>query len=482
MKGKGKDFTKNIMKIMVHETINVFSSFRSKSPATVEPLYRIAFASLPNSNTFLTIYDKKFRMAKGFCEISLKFAPKNFSSRLENYASWKQVQVGDIFIVTEPFDVLEMMKGAKWKKIVDFLADDTGKKSPVLTDIAKATIIPFGNQRLNNHGIILTNSGSGKSTTFENVTGFEPATDVSEAGMFGTAEQGAKGGYRARAGFLDGDGIAIFDEFPEYDYTVVNRMLNYLESGRTSRILVVPIECIGNKTVIFLGNYDSLNEGEFIKSIVGLATGKALDRVGRRFAHIVFDELNTLSKEPIDEKKMLECRMIVRYAIDFAKPKIDKVFDKCRDWMGVLDEDYKKDVMEISDLCKDTRAKDFLRGCAIQSPRLKCSAVKRSLIEHLDKLILLPFKEAWEKFVEPDIKVFYERFKRYNLDSYYNFKYDKVIYFKKEFKEGMTEAELQALADKIGVSLRTIYRWKSIPDKRFNPWKEVKENEGSWKN
>jgi hypothetical protein len=461
--------------------LNVFSSFRSKSPATVEPLYRIAFATLPNSNTFLTVYDERFRINKGLCEVALNFAPKNFASKLENYASWKPAQAGDIFIVTEPFDVEEMMKGLKWGKILNFLVDDTGMKSPVLTDIAKSVLIPSPDQRVNNHSIILTNSNTGKSTTFENITGSEPATDVSEAGMFGSAEQSGKG-FRAIVGFLDGEGTAIFDEFPEYEKTVVNRMLNYLESGRTSRMLVVPVECVGSKTVVFLGNYDNLNEGQFIKSVMGLATGKALDRVGRRFAHVIFDELNTLTKKPIDEQKMLESRMIVRYAVDFAQPMIDKVFKKSKVWARAIDEEYKKDVLEMAELCRDDRAKDFLHGCSIQSPRLKCAAVKRAVIEHLDKLILLPFKEAYEKFIKPDFENFYGRFKRYNLESFYNFKYDKVVLFRKEYREGMTEEELQALAKKIGVSRATLYRWKSIPAKKYNPWKGDKKNEeGSWK-
>jgi hypothetical protein len=479
---KKEDFTKNIMKVMVHETLNVFSSFRSKSPATVEPLYRIAFATLPNSNTFLTIYDDKFRINKGFCELALKFAPKNFASKLENYASWKPAQSGDIFMVTEPFDVEEMMRGLKWGKVLNFLVDDTGMKSPALTDIGKSTLIYSSDQRLNNHSIILTNSNTGKSTTFENITGSEPATDVSEAGMFGSVEQSSKGQYRPIVGFLDGDGVAIFDEFPEYSYSVINRMLNYLESGRTSRMLVVPVDCVGSKTVVFLGNYENLHEREFIKSIIGLATGKTLDRVGRRFAHIIFDELNTLTKEPIDEQKMLECRMIVRYSVDYAKPKIDKVFAKSRAWMGVADDGYKKDVMEMVDLCKDDKAKNFLRGCSLQSPRLKCAAVKRAIIEHLDRLILLPFRDAYNKFIKPDILVFYEKFKRYNIESFYNFKYDRIVYFRKNYHDGMTEVELEVLAKKIGVSLRTLYRWKSVPEKRYNPWQgDEKNEEGGWK-
>lgn len=476
----------HVMKVIIHETINVYSKFKAESPVTVEPLYRIAYATLPNSNRKLTIFDKEFHLSKGFTEVALKFAPKTFKSKLEGSNEWENF--GEIFITTFPFDVIEIISKLNWKNFISYFVDDTGHKSEIITEIAKAHLVSCKEQDLNNHMICLTNSGSGKSTTYERITGESPSNDVSEAGMFGSIEQSDKG-YKGIQGNLSGEGIAVFDEFPEVKYSIVNRMLNYLESGKTVRKLVVEVHCEGTKSVIFLGNYTNLNERDFVTSIVGLATEKDLERVGRRFGHIIFDELAQVPKRKgVDYDKTTTDRLIVKYALELAEPKIVKIFKRYRDWMGTENMQYEQDVAEVSKVCKDPRIRSFLKGCAIQTPRLRCAGLKRAIIENLDQILMgEKFEDVCTKLIEPDMNRFYEQFKNYNLNSFYNLRYDKVMFLKKNYHEGMTTDEMKELALRTGISVATAYRWLKIAEKEYNPWRgdkvetEAKEGEGDWK-
>ena len=194
-----------IMRLTVMDTLNIFEQPKSSSALTAKPLYRVAWATLPNSNQFFTIYDKTFKINKGYCEIALKHASKNFKARLKESGGWNAR--GLMTIPTMPFDVKGELRKINWKEKLDFLIDDTGKKSEALKDIAKSSLINQSEQNIQPNGIILTNSGSGKSTTFRNITGNEPATNVSEAGLIGSAIKTEKG-WETTVGYLDGEGLA----------------------------------------------------------------------------------------------------------------------------------------------------------------------------------------------------------------------------------------------------------------------------------
>lgn len=473
-----------VMQVMVNNTLNVFSDPQGKSKnLDAKPLYRIAFATLPNSNQALTIYDKSFKVEKGFNEIALKCPPKNFLISLEKHEVWdKEMHGGQIYVRTSPIDIHEALSCIRWRDYLENFIDDTGKKSQIIKDLAKINLIPYKRQNLNPHAIILTNSGTAKSTTFSKIMGEEPASSTSEAGMFGSVEE-VNGQRRPIVGSLAGEGMAVFDEFPDIKYTLVNRMLNYLETGETIRKLVVEINCSGSKTVTFLGNYTELTEEDFMKNIVGLATEKALDRVGRRFGFIIFNELPKIDKSrDFDLDETSQQRSIIKYAVEHASRKIDSIMKNARKWMGEQDSEYEMKVLDIKKMCADERVKHFLEGCMMQTPRIKCGAAKLTIIENLDLIISSKsLKTLYKQVLKPQIEANYDKLKQYNLDSFLNFKHEKFLKFKIDYEEKtkdgyvMSYDEFKNFIRAHDISERTGYNYKDKITGDMEKMVEVKE-------
>ena len=447
---------RNITQFLVKDFTNIYSTFTSGSPVSVSPLYRVIYGNLPGSERGLTVVDKKFRISLGMHELCLKRPSKHFKDKLPGSESW-DVE-GELLMPTYPFNIPERMKKGNWREIIHFLVDDTGKKSECLVNIVLSHLVWCPYQNLNNHAIFLTQTSTGKTNTYLRVTGQEPATDVSLAGMFGTADKTDGHGWEQVPGSLEGSGLMVYDEFPEQDYAVVHRMLNYLESGETRRDIVSHVVCKGSKTVVFLGNYDKFTEDDLLSKIVGLATGKALDRVGKRFAHIIYSNLAEITPLPVKMDKLIQARIFINYALEYAEPKVNKIFNRAWKWMSQEDSDYAVKVHEIAKYCKNQKVRQFLDGCAIHSPRLRCAAVKRAIIEHLDEIILTK-KSLYNVVLVPDILRFYEEFKEYNLQSFRNFESDEKRKFLTEYKAGVSVVELQAKANELGKDVTTLYRW-----------------------
>ena len=455
---------KKTTSIIVHEYENVFGIHSNSRVESVKPLYRVCYCRLPNSKDVYTIVDKKFRLGRGFYETVLETPTKHQIESLPSYDKWKDRQQGKLVFSIDSLNAREEFKELKekgecWKDMVDKFVDDTKEgKSSVMVDVVKSLIIPiprvlFDYQKYNNHAIILSRTKTGKSVSFQRIEGYSPKQDPSVAGMLGSVE---KDNVTTIQGTLNGSGLAVYDEFPEWGDPIVNHLLNYLELGETTRDLVTPILCRGNRALVFLGNYDTFTEDDFLKNVRGLATGKALDRVGSRFAHIVFQELKTVEPQYSDYEFVVYMRKLIQSTLNQYERRIVWIMKSAEKWFVERDSDYKSKIDDLACCLRGHRVKMFLEGCKVHTSRLKMGALKKAIVENLD-LVVLCYSRDLKKAIVEEAKRNYEQFKVYNLGSFDNFVYDKKEKFRKLFGEGLTRKQI---ISELHISKRAFFYWK----------------------
>ena len=455
---------KQTTQIIVLEYENIYGIHSNSRIESVKPLYRVCYCRLPNSKDVYTIVDKKFRLGRGFSETVLETPTKHQIESLPSYNKWKDRQKGKLVFSIDSLNAREEFKELKekgecWKDMVNKFVDDTREgKSPVMVDVVKSLIIPiprtlFDYQKYNNHAIILSRTKTGKSVSFQRIEGYSPRQDPSVPGMLGSVE---KDNVTTIPGTLNGSGLAVYDEFPEWNDPVVNHLLNYLELGETTRGLVTPVLCRGNKALVFLGNYDMFTEDDFLKNVRGLATGKALDRVGSRFAHIVFQELKTVEPQYSDSEFVVYMRKLIRSTLNQYEKRIVWIMKGAEKWFIERDSDYKGKVDDFLYCVKGNRVKMFLDGCKVHTSRLKMGALKKAIVENLDSVVLHYSRDLKKEIIE-EAKRNYELFKTYNFGSFDNFVYDKKKKFRRLLNKDLTRKQI---ISELHISRDTFFRWK----------------------
>lgn len=456
---------KEIVQIVLRKHRNIVKTRGGKNRIEqVKPLYQLWFGELPATQKKYTVVDKNFRLQhRGKQNLVLYNPTEKQKEKLLEYEQWKGDVEGTVVFLVDSYNARQEFrrlqeKGECWKDLVDRFVDDTEEgKSPVMVDVVKAHIVsvPRGLgsfQKYNNHSIVLAKSKTGKTVSFQRIGCF-PSQDPTVAGMIGSVE---KDYVTVIQGTLNGSGLAVYDEFPEWGDPVVNHLLNYLEIGETIRELVTSVECRGNKALVFLGNYDRFTENDFLKNIQGLATGKSLDRVGSRFAHIIFQELRPVVPQFSDNKFVGYMRKLVESTLNQHERKIMWIMKYAEKWFSRRDGDYEGKLNDLIFCVKDRRIKMFLDGCRFHVPRLKMGALKKAIIENLDRIVLC-YSKTLKRDVLEEAKRNYETFKLYNLDSFDNFVYDKKLKFRTLVDSGLTRKQIVL---ELHISRDTFYRWK----------------------
>jgi len=451
------DLQKKILPLVVTNFVDVVS-LKSNSPVVESRrLYRVADALITNSKVHFTVIDKNFILQKGLNEVAVERAPKNVLEVMPNTDQWRSDDLGEIVRTTTPFDVVKAMRdlNTPWPDYIQKLADDSGQKSEALIDIFLSQLVNCPRQELNNHAIILTNTGTGKTETYRRLTGSVPATDMTLPGLMGSVA--VKDNYSRIVGALDGSGMIAFDEFPEYDYTVVEKLLNYLENGETGRNLVRNIRCVGTKSVTFLGNYGHFSAKDFKSSLVGLATKRALARVGRRFAHILYERMPEVSHPPT-KFNVFEARTLVNYSLARVDLKVKRLYRRLGSWFYKPDKEYTQAIDELKHNFEDSpELYSFLSGCSLHTHRLRSAALKRAIIEHLDELVLSRgYAQVFDDSIGEDVDEFYEKFKFYNLRSFENILEPKKAEFIKMRRQGLAGEKIR---DSLQISQKLYHKW-----------------------
>lgn len=459
----------------VKEFLNIYeisNSKKIKSSIEIIPLYRICFATTINGEDVFTIYDPNITIDRGKNELSLELMKKGVEIKdgkktLQNQDLWNSRVIGKLVKSCNKLDVKDFFKiiqelKIEWKTFLDYLIDDTGKKDERIINIAKATYMPSPDinsfyASINNHAIVVSNSGVGKSTTFSRLTGKQPEADYSIPGLVGTIIDN-----KVTGGSLNGKGIYVFDEFPQTNETrsmVVASLLNYMESGETIRDLAQKIYCKGTKTLIFLGNVPrEYNEKNFEEILLKLAGQDAFQRVGRRIAHVLF-KLNFKEINPSHENPtyISFLRYVLESAITQNTQKIRKIYSHFKNWLFEEDEEYINTIKSFIRFSSFKLVSQFLEGNARAYTRIKNGAIKWTILENLDKITL---NKANSKeliaHLEKEIKRNYETLKNYNYDSYEFLQEGKKAKAIEMFKIGKTETEI---AEELDISDHTVKKW-----------------------
>ena len=456
---------KEIVQIILHRHRNIVKTRGGKHRIEeVKPLYQLWFGELPATQKKYTVVDKNFRLQhRGKKNLVLYNPTEKQKEKLLEYEQWKGDVEGTLVFLVDSYNARQEFrrlqeKGECWKGMVDRFVDDTKEgKSRVMVDVVKAHIIPIPRgldtyQKYNNHSIVLAKSKTGKTVSFQRI-GCSPSQDPTVAGMIGSVE---KDYVTVIHGTLNGSGLAVYDEFPEWNDPVVNHLLNYLEIGETVRELVSSVECRGNKALVFLGNYDSFTENDFLKNIQGLATGKALDRVGSRFAHVIFQELRPVVPQFSDNEFVSYMKRLIYSTLNQYEKRIVWIMKYAEKWIAQRDSDYEDRIDDLIFCVRSSRVKAFLDGCKLHVPRLRMGALKFVIVEGLDRIVL-DYSKALKKELVEKAKEVYERFKAYNLSSFDNFVSDKKKKFRVLFDAGLTREQI---VSELHISERTFFYWK----------------------
>lgn len=432
-----------------------------------ERSYRIANAVIPNTTDYFLIYDENFQLSVGMAEICVQYINEEDVKKLSRYDTWKDMIRENLvkYVSTyEPNALLKRMKRRKitFREVVDYLVDDTGKKDRKITELIKSTMLPIPMymrkrfQPFNNHAIILTNSGVGKSTAYERVLGIQPSTGVTEAGLVG----GCNLSKEVTVGSLNGVGVEVIDEFPERDTSIVNKLLTYTESGETIRKLVSMIVCRGTKSIVMMGNCTNTDEYHLNSELVKLATGRTLERVGRRYCQLLYGRnFDIVSAEDYSPDVIEKLRGIVGSIVNANEKKIIDAMLYCLAWVQQDDKDYENHFRGLGRLTKYDNLRDFFLGCSLHSKRLKFGAVKVAILDNLDMLVLSKGKKktAILRKILADAKKQYERFKDDNYESFNFIKETRKSQVIGLLRSGKSMSEIQTIT---GVPDRTFFRYQ----------------------
>jgi len=467
---------KPVNSLDVKEYLNIYNinlNEKVKNSLEIRPLYRVCFATTLNGEDVFTIFDPEMSVDRGRNELALEIMKrsnviiKDGRRVLPNQESWKDRTQGKLVKACPKLNAkefFEMIKTFKttWLDFLNYLIDDTGKKDERIINIAKATYLtaPEINNffaSINNHSLIVSNSGVGKSTTFSRLTGKQPETDYSIPGLIGTIVDN-----KVTGGSLNGRGLYVFDEFPQTNEArsmVVASLLNYMESGETIRDLAQRIYCKGVKTLVFLGNIPrEYNEKNFEEILMKLAGQDAFQRVGRRMAHILFrpdfKEVNP-SYENVTYVNFL--RYVLESAVSQNLAKIRKIYTHFNDWILEEDRTYIDTIKSYSKYSSFKLVLQFLEGNARAYSRIKNGALKWAILENLDKICTdeMSFDDLLS-YLEVETFAKYEILKGYNYESYEFLLEGKKAKVIELHKSGKSEAQI---ADELEISDKTVKKW-----------------------
>lgn len=461
---------RKLIPILVKNYVDVCRTFSNNKSENIEKGYRVCFCEVPNTNILYTVIDKNFIVQRGITNLCLNNTVNSQVEKLKGYDEWKNKRLGKVMIRVDMLDAKkEFKKIDNWKEKLDNFIDDNKTKDKRLKDIIKSHIIHLNFdtnlQKYNNHSIILTNSGVGKTESYYRINGVIPSRDVTVVGLLGGIDKDRL----AKRGQLNGSGNATYDEFPEMQSAILQHLLNYLEQGESNRELIDFIECKGTKCLQFLGNCDFVTEEEFKKNIKGLSEGQ-LERIGRRFAHILFGEFNTVEKSTnISEKEITYTRNLISSTQNQFRGRIDKIIYENTIKFFHNDKDYTKNIEFINNYTIFPDIKSFLQGCQLNCERLQMGALKASIIDNLDLIVSKFNKETKEK-IRNDAKEYYTKFKQYNIESFQNFLSPKKIEFEKLIKKGINE---ESICIKLDIGHTTYVNW----NKRLKNTKLISKEE-----
>ena len=360
-------------------------------------LYSVAEAHPPgNINTTFTIVDEHGLIDdRGTIDLSIHSMSEPDLTRISSYTVTGQwYNPGTRVYSTQwPIDVEGYFKECgDWSNTVDNWLTEGLDKDQRLIDAFKPSIIPLPYQPLkyqplNDHKIIVTNSGTGKSF-LSYIVGGEPIIGATEASALGSYDQ-IRGRPVIKHGFLHGEGYPIFlDEINTIDQPLINKLLTYLDQGILTRGLKHRVHIKGTKTVILTGNPPRDEVGDSLAEFLRVVcTADEPERLGRRFGFLLIgDDYKRVRGEGDPRLRELVCD-VVSTTVKQYRSKIKKLIDDQLSWIHSTETEIEKSIRDYSDAIPHPVASDFVRGQSYGIvKKLKTSAIRYIILEQLDRV------------------------------------------------------------------------------------------------
>ena len=493
---KSKDFRNAETNIMVtSEIYDVYSSC-SSSPVSLTQEYRLIFCHPPNNNDLSwCIKTDNTNETDNIIEIAFSQVPHKEFSKYKEFSQYEEklklVNQGHTAIQINEWNINKILEEFKnnpelFKKLLDWLIDDTNSKDERITTIIKACYLPLPIddlyfQRYNNHAIVITNAKTGKTHTYSNISGKVPSVDYSEAGLIGTNSQhGINKGSLSGTGFFGFDEITGLKDKESTSSGIANRLLNYMEDGVSIRDLATKIECRGTKSLIFFGNTTGIiSENSMNKTMTLFVNSLDTEKLGRRLAHIIFnDEIKICKNKKLTRKDLKAKKIIKNIITEIVKDAKDKIIDELERMSNFLEQDIEGEDIEyhsildsLSDSLQTSSMKRLIKGIKMSTSRLHFASAKIVLLNNLDKIVLSKDKIDISVFSD-ELRYYYKKFKEWNIETFENLLKENIGFDK--FVEDierldidtdvlfapLTPVKRDELASKLNIDISSLYRYK----------------------
>lgn len=451
--------------------------FDTNSAVEQERSYRVLTCYPPNNNVkqFL-IVDNLFLNNFGSVHFSMMPMKDDEAKALDNESEWRGEN--KVYKIINSIEPEVFFKHADWRKQLDMFLYQGIDKDDRIVDVCKSHLLPqvfdeLTYQPINNHTLMFTNSGTGKSF-FSEIFGKPPEFNPTEAGLLGGGKASEK-----KIGSLDGVGFLYLDEINVSDTKVLKNLLTYLETGRVRRAIHGGSDCKGVVTTVMCGNPmfgdEILLPMSFSSIIRSIAGSDSPDRIGRRFGLLLFGldykEVDANRNYYLEHRDSIEgVRNVINAVIMTYRKKYNRIFD----WFIREDYEnnyvsYKLKVKNISKTIRNSIVSSFVEGFARGLPRLVCGAYKSCLLDNLDSFVLKSEDDV-KALVKKEIDRYILRLIEINLDSIKKLCVSFPAVNQKFFFDCMdnypalNERGDAFLAILFGVSNWTIRRWRTEKD------------------
>lgn len=481
------DFCENLkvgniveFKCMLLENVHEFVIDESSKMLTeLKPIMKVGVCSPEGSNEYFTVVDPLGIMQFGHNIMGLKAMNPDEIKSMPRYDRWKEMVKGECYYAINPVNSLYLIKQMKRHKILfrhvlNYLVDDTRQKEKVIVDIAKASRLPLpirlreNLQPYNCNFILLGNSGCGKSIAFSRLTGVDSPQTVTEAGLIGGIKNMKGVGSSVVLGILQGEGVAVIDEAGRSDddnddaTPIIEKTLNYTETGEARRSLVQPIVCNGTKSIVAIGNsdYGDTDLSGLRRFIIRKCTLQAVERIGRRYPVVIYrSDLRKIDKHESNYAIVSKCRFVVDNILNQNKDKIVEMINYGIKWCSQNDVSWRNRFKEISNLAANNVIRELLIGISDAFSRVKFAALKVAIFNNMDLLIVA--KKGNEKnlvkgLIMREAKETYWHFESEILRSFSVIKaspYSEMMIMLRK------KAPINEIVKKTGISKSSIYRY-----------------------
>lgn len=421
------------------------------------------------------IIDFDFHINLGHERFTLQKLPENevaqYANSFNSFTGNASTDRLELHKIIPTIDLKQFFSIVDWKRALhEFLNQGADKDMRIVHTWKSVFIAHSGHQSRNNHVLMFTNSGTGKST-FGEILGNFASNEASIAGLLGSIQNG----FLTR-GELSGDGNYLFlDEINSEKTDVVKPILTYLEQGKVSRSLVQKVECEGTKCILMAGNPEIANPDFlaycFRQILFNIGAEETPQRIGKRFGILLFgnDFTNidpSISSDPHEDPDGDLIRAIVGDVNKLYKSKIAFLYESLKKTFdfSVLDY-YVKECIAISKRIDDSIVSGFVEGFSWNIKRVLSAGFREWVLDNLP-LIVLEKNEDCVLALEKEIVDYVKVFADINLTSLRNLpsvfpsvdSYDDFVKIYKEDKE-LRDKNTKVLSRLFSKSVSSIERY-----------------------